>query len=260
MDVTASTMGMEMPVSFQSQLGCLIESVGKSDFAGSLFRVLRSMTGCEQLIVFNYKRGGAPRTLLSEHSGVVSNFDRRNGRYMQHFWRHDPVHRLDEDTSLGPAYLARIELCDIASRSYREECFTDVSLGSRVSLVRTENDEITRLNIYLRGRGAFESDAIDQLDAASPVVDSLLRRHAADCTRTSHRLGGPEIRDRLKDAAPCLTPRELEVCTHIARGLTSEGIALELDISRNTVLTFRKRAYARLNIATQNELMHLIMS
>jgi DNA-binding CsgD family transcriptional regulator len=43
-------------------------------------------------------------------------------------------------------------------------------------------------------------------------------------------------------------------------GMTSEAIGLKLGISVNTVLTYRKRAYGRLNISCQNELMRLILS
>lgn len=259
MDVTAAKDDFNLPPMFQRGLGSLIESVGKCDFAANLFRVIRGMTGCEQLITFTYRRGSAPRTLLNAHTDMVSNFPHRNKRYMEHFWRHDPVHRLDEMSKPSSSYLVRIDVREIASRNYREECFTDINLGSRMSLVGNMADQIMRLNIYMRDREAFESSVVGRMNAAFPVLDSLLRRHASECDHTPHRLDADDIRQRLRIVAPSLTPRELEVCTHIARGLTSEGIALELGISRNTVLTFRKRAYARLHIATQNELMHMMM-
>jgi LuxR family transcriptional regulator, activator of tox operons len=46
----------------------------------------------------------------------------------------------------------------------------------------------------------------------------------------------------------------------IARGMTSEGIGLQLKIGLNTVHAYRKRAYMRLNISSQNELMRLILT
>src|SRR5882757_2373408 len=64
---------------------------------------------------------------------------------------------------------------------------------------------------------------------------------------------------RLRTIAPGLPARELEVMALIAHGLSSHGIALELQISVNTVLTYRKRAYSRLDISTQNELMRLLL-
>ncbi len=54
--------------------------------------------------------------------------------------------------------------------------------------------------------------------------------------------------------------RETEVCAAIVQGMTSEAIALKLGISVNTVLTYRKRAYMRLGISCQNELLRFILS
>jgi DNA-binding CsgD family transcriptional regulator len=64
----------------------------------------------------------------------------------------------------------------------------------------------------------------------------------------------------LASVGPLLTAREAEVCACIVHGMSSEGIALELGISVNTVRTFRKRAYSRLNICSQNELMKVVLA
>jgi DNA-binding CsgD family transcriptional regulator len=45
----------------------------------------------------------------------------------------------------------------------------------------------------------------------------------------------------------------------MAAGLTSERIALKLGVSLNTVLTYRKRAYFRLRISSQNDLLRLML-
>jgi DNA-binding CsgD family transcriptional regulator len=45
---------------------------------------------------------------------------------------------------------------------------------------------------------------------------------------------------------PALSARELEVCARIACGISADGIAAELDVAPSTVLTLRKRAYAKL--------------
>jgi DNA-binding CsgD family transcriptional regulator len=67
----------------------------------------------------------------------------------------------------------------------------------------------------------------------------------------------PEFLGRvLKDipATSALSERENQVCSLILMGNTSESIALRLGISRNSVLTYRRRAYERLNITSQHEL------
>jgi len=46
----------------------------------------------------------------------------------------------------------------------------------------------------------------------------------------------------------------------VMMGRNSEAIALALGISVNSVLTYRKRAYAWLGISSRNELIRLILS
>jgi DNA-binding CsgD family transcriptional regulator len=43
-------------------------------------------------------------------------------------------------------------------------------------------------------------------------------------------------------------------------GYSNEAIALDLDISFHSVRTYRKRAYAKLNVTSQNELFAHILN
>lgn len=56
------------------------------------------------------------------------------------------------------------------------------------------------------------------------------------------------------------TGREKTVCLAILLGHTSESIGLNHGISKNTVLTYRKRLYAKLGISSQNELFMLTLN
>ena len=47
---------------------------------------------------------------------------------------------------------------------------------------------------------------------------------------------------------------EAEICAMIVIGHTTQGISLDLGISKNTVITHRRRAYDKLGISSQNEL------
>ena len=68
------------------------------------------------------------------------------------------------------------------------------------------------------------------------------------------------LMERLTRIETNLTQREKEVCARILLGMSSEGIGLDLGIKMQSVLTYRKRAYARLNISSQNELFALCLS
>lgn len=66
------------------------------------------------------------------------------------------------------------------------------------------------------------------------------------------------FRRRLAALGRGMTQRELDVCARTLIGLTAEGIALDLNIKKTSVLTYRKRAYARLGISSQTQLFRLL--
>jgi DNA-binding NarL/FixJ family response regulator len=55
-----------------------------------------------------------------------------------------------------------------------------------------------------------------------------------------------------------LTPRQLEVATFTARGLTNREIARVLDLSENTVKKHLKDVFATLEITNRTELAVLV--
>src|SRR5262249_55197346 len=64
----------------------------------------------------------------------------------------------------------------------------------------------------------------------------------------------PAISQCLHDAGE-LSQRETDVCARILYGLSYYGIALDLGIGKESVMTYRKRAYKRLGIGSQRELL-----
>jgi DNA-binding CsgD family transcriptional regulator len=66
------------------------------------------------------------------------------------------------------------------------------------------------------------------------------------------------FRRRLAALQRGMTQRELDVCARTLIGLTAEGIAIDLNIKKTSVLTYRKRAYARLGISSQTQLFRLL--
>ncbi len=65
------------------------------------------------------------------------------------------------------------------------------------------------------------------------------------------------IADAAADAA--LLERDVAVCAHIVAGFSAEGSALDLGISPHSVVTYRRRAFAKLGIPMQKDLFSLIL-
>jgi DNA-binding CsgD family transcriptional regulator len=56
-----------------------------------------------------------------------------------------------------------------------------------------------------------------------------------------------------------LSPREKEVALYIAKGISTNDIAKKLGIKSNTVSTFKKKIFVKLNINSNVEIFKLFL-
>jgi len=239
----------------------LIELCGTPRFEEALFEAARETATCEHVTAFAFTSSTEPRILVAANTSARPVARQVGRKYVRDYWTFDPARKAEtaHAAKAGP-FAIRILADDIECGPYRQDCYTAVGLNDRISLVGTRNGETLRLNFYKSLRnGRFEGEEISHIFGAAELLMSLLAKH--DAAMPVH--GDDEaarFRRRLQMFAKPLPRRELEVCTLIAAGMSSEGIGLELGISLNTVLTHRKRAYARLGISSQNELLRLLLS
>lgn len=97
-----------------------------------------------------------------------------------------------------------------------------------------------------------------RLHETADVLISLAARHqdlsVARPTSSSALTSLTEIQERIL-STKSLSRREGEVCARILFGYSSCGIALDLGIGKESVMTYRKRAYQHLGIGSQRELL-----
>ena len=68
--------------------------------------------------------------------------------------------------------------------------------------------------------------------------------------------GGPFLRNGAKVTELGITPRELDILEHIARGLSTREIAAALFVSENTVNTHASRLFAKLDVSRRTQAVH----
>ena len=87
----------------------------------------------------------------------------------------------------------------------------------------------------------FKNDPIEEIsNAITAVVDG--KTYYSDAVRDKVF----EISFSLND--PCFTNREIEVINLIAEGKTSKEIALDMGVSVNTIETYRKTVFAKMEV------------
>jgi DNA-binding CsgD family transcriptional regulator len=251
--------GRPGPTVIGSPAAPLIECVGQACFPGLLFRIAHQATACAHISAFAFAAGKGPAMILAEDDGPAAVARAIGGRYVERYWRMDPLHSTPSGGAI-PDGCQMIEIVadDIHYANYRIDCYTTAKLGARLSICEARNGDAIRLNFYRDVE--FLPEQKSAIAEAMDLLMPLLWRQARDLFDRPPQSELADFKVRLTRIAPSLSPREQEVCAMIAAGFGSEAISLRLGISLNTVLTFRKRAYRRLGISSQNELLRRLMA
>ncbi|MFT4115240.1 helix-turn-helix transcriptional regulator [Bradyrhizobium sp.] len=262
MEARSLTRGGQQAAGFPAicALPKLIESVGRPNFSGQVFSFARDICQADHFTAFLLDRSQRMHTIVAENIGVLPVAQERAVRYRTSYWLHDPIESVLSQIPDGDCWIVKSRAQEIEHSSYRQDCYGSVQLDKRIALSQTRDGCRLRLHFYRRSRHDFQPDEEARIADHAELLMSIVRRHAEVSDDTADEDHEQTFKTRFGVLAPSLSEREREVCGLIAVGLSSEGIALRLNISINTVLTYRKRAYSRLRISSQNELMRLVLS
>jgi DNA-binding CsgD family transcriptional regulator len=241
----------------------VVGGVGRPSFAGSLFAFAHEMVGADHVTAFCAAGAGLIRTVLAENRGTQPIARAVAERYVRQHWTCDPVQKILSDRKASGAnhcIVVGMDAADVEHTDYRNECYSSVNLDHRLSIAQARGGATMRVNFYRRRGRDFSQDEIDRIaDIADLLVAAVWRHDEQGYVPTDEASRQEWFLQRFAGLFPALSERERQVLALSAIGLTSEGIALRLNIGLNTVLTYRKRAYRRLSISSQNELMHRLM-
>jgi DNA-binding CsgD family transcriptional regulator len=142
---------------------------------------------------------------------------------------------------------------------YRKIFFNESNIVDKCATAIWTGDICFYVNFYrITAQGRFGDAERARLQAIAPAIGASVARHfqqAATATPDQNLAALFATRAPLS----ALTPREQEVCRRILLGLSSEAISQALGISLHSTLTYRKRAYERLGISSQNELFGIVL-
>lgn len=237
----------------------LIDTLGLCDFSKALFASAHAMTQTHHLSAFMFSPDLKPRTLLAENAGLAALAKTAAQVYCEKYWPYDLANNVLQKTPLNEndSLCVRTSASEISEIEYKFQCYTAAGVADRVSVLRREKDRNIRLNFYSRAGKKFSDNEFSNIINWSGIFISMIVKHDSivNLSRPTH---SDSFSEKLRMLPISLPTREIEVCDAILQGISSEGIALKLNLSINTVRTYRKRAYARLGISSQNELMRLI--
>lgn len=234
--------------------GGLISAVGTSAFSRSLMDEINAILPVSHITVFTFDPSDTVDYLLTEGDIKADKAEELAVAYSEYFFQTDPnlpCIKQSRDALLPqwlyfPNKLGRTK--DMAC--YHEYFFANTDLVDKVSLIFSSGETVFYCNFYrLMDRGRFSSAEKKKLKTLAPLVAGCVERH--DFLSKSIRAPSARLEK--------LTARERNVCEFIVSGHSSEAIALKLGLSINSIKTYRKRAYSKLSISSQNELFHIML-
>jgi DNA-binding CsgD family transcriptional regulator len=248
-------------------IGQLVATVATSRFEPQLFGLLEKAVRCEHLTAFAISAPRQARLIFAANRGNSPIARSAANTYLNSYWSADPTNRvLAERSDLTQGVVACVSADEMLRLQYRRACYTSTdwarngcNLIHKVTVIKQYESHTFKINLYRhRKTGPFEPSAVQTIVESSDLLCAFLARHAWAEAGNDVSALREQFESYLRHCGHGLTPREVQVCAAIAAGMSSEAIALSFDISLNTVLTFRKRAYARLGLSSQNQLTRLI--
>lgn len=243
--------------------GCLariINSIGDDSFHDGLLGFLHQNIGAEHCATLAFASDRPVKVGAVSLDGTDT-AGHQVDLYLRSYWRADPTmvaaHSLAGQT---PSRLHRLNIAALPPSDLRDLIYGRTHISERLLLSGSVAGAGISLSI-LRSerRGTFTEDEVGRLGAMADTLLAIIAKHAALARGQrdlSVALSSLEvILDCMRHAPEGLPRREVEVCARSIYGISSFGIALELDIGEETVKTYRKRAYQRLGIATHHELL-----
>lgn len=242
-----------------SPANALIDSIATCDFHARLSDVAEDSFGSSQGWIFEFRDG---QILHLEPFGrsVSSRFAPDRRPIGDHYIRQVFAARMTEAAQRASPMPIRIDpsrIGDLAARDaiYRRHGIRDIAIlwGARAGSVHAI------AIIRSKACDLFSSDDLDEMGEMAESLVSAAAKHAQIVAQRRSPVLGLMSPDRIKDiissGSAKLPRRELEVCSYILHGVSMAGIASILGIAEESVVTYRKRAYCRLGIASRQDLL-----
>jgi DNA-binding CsgD family transcriptional regulator len=246
------------PKDIANVLTPMVMAIGLPSFPNALIDALREVASVGHCMVFAFDEEKKARWALG--LGNIGIGPDLGAAYAEHFYLADPnremilEHRSAQQPIVLPGFSRRMY-----TDSYRKLFFEDAGIVDKVAAAFWVDKTCFYANFYRTAdQGRFTRAQTGRLARLVPALTAIIARHCReqDISGSTDKL---TTLFATTDRFAALPPREREVCLRILSGYSSEAISAELGISLHSTFTYRKRAYEKLRISSQNELFAIVL-
>ena len=240
-------------------LADLVGHIGDAAFADRLMLALHQLCAADMCSGFAISGGKARALFAVSIDPERSAFARiATLRYARKYWKRDTAAAATLGRAHRSAQTIRRPSSVIRDLDYRLECYAEGDVIERISACKAGDTQIIANAYRQRGSGPFSQQQIERFEAAAPVVIAAIDRHLRLTRRSSDEaaMPGPDaIATRLREIEKAgLSSREAQVLAHIFMGADQKTIAREIGVEVSSVVTYRRRGYAKVGVRNKSEL------
>lgn len=231
----------------------IISTIGTSDFPEVLAEFLNNATDIDTIVIMAYENALSPLPLFD--NCPKDKRYRTIDSYIAGTYKLDPFYASCLAKIQPGIYRLRTLAPDHFTRSqYFRTYYKQIGIHDELGyFIRLDSGVyiVISLGRYWNER-TFSSKAIGELSKIEPIIQSSVIRHWKSLPL--HETGLTQLpANPFKE----LTVREREIALMVLRGYSSEAVALNLDISLQTIKVHRRNIYAKLSISSATELFLL---
>jgi len=218
-----------------------LNALGEANFPASFSAFCHTATGADLCVAYAVDDGAPIDSVLRGGALAGPAITPRIERYLRDAWRDDPCRGA---LGASASTVVRLSPRRMRARAYRRFFYDGLDIGDRLALSTVAGNVRYHINLYRRSE-TFADGAQDWLREQATVLGALIDRH-----RTLRRID-PFTVARETMTARGLSAREIDVCLMILDDVPELYIADQLDLSPHSVVTYRRRAYLKLGVASR---------
>jgi DNA-binding CsgD family transcriptional regulator len=250
--------------SMQHASGQAILSIARPEFGRRFFEFMHQEFGATQAIVFSRDNAADKvTTLLAENEISTKEPNELASRYTTRYWPRDPNINFLSSSQDRKILVKMLDHASLHGTEYWYNLFERPALIDKMSVIISGPKLPLYVNLYRsRIRGKFDSCDRDRLLKAQDTVAAILEKHfeLIDGQECSEQMLTKAFLSPSLAATAKLSLREAQICARIVLGATVEDIAEELNLSLNSVTTYRKRAFSKIGISTHKQLFAHVLA
>src|SRR5665213_1990431 len=239
-------------------LEALIPAIGQDNFGKVAFDLFRQKMAVHHLTICRYLDGRPAKLFAVESAIDPRGFEAAIDLYMDTAYLNDPCREGVHYSPSRELVTLSVDADHVADRRTREQLYYARGIAAKDSLVIRRAHDVLTLTINRSAMAAgHEASWMGRwrgaLAAAVERHIAILEQAAPDAAAT--------LADLLREipASAPLSKQEIAVCGLVVAGHSTESIAINLAVSSHSIVTYRRRAYAKLGVSSQNELFMLLL-